>query len=304
LPLLRDLPNDLFALVGRASQARGLAPEFVEKDFWTTEVLRAATNSAAEDSTVAIFKGGTSLARGFGLLERFSDDVDLLLVPPPLLGKAACDKMMKRIAVAVAEHLGTTQELRESTTGIKRNVRFPYPRRFESARVAEGVLLEMGVRGGDHPRQLAQIRSMVSEWAMSEEVVAEKDFEEMASVDVQVLSPERTLIEKLSMLHYLATRHDYDIYRLLAYDPVCEALRSPGTASDLAVDVERHSRKYGWPASERPPNGYADSPAFDPGHASHAKVRAAYEDVRGLLWGEFPDLEAVLRRVYESRDLL
>ena len=62
---------------------------FVEKDFWVIEVLRAATTSAAiiakdrsHHLVQTIFKGGTSLSRVYGLIERFSEDVDLLVSFP------------------------------------------------------------------------------------------------------------------------------------------------------------------------------------------------------------------------------
>lgn len=43
MPLLRDHPDDLRALIGLTADARGIRDVFVEKDFWVTEVLRAAT---------------------------------------------------------------------------------------------------------------------------------------------------------------------------------------------------------------------------------------------------------------------
>ena len=56
-----------------------LPPNVVEKDWWVTAVLRAmfGTSCAAHIS----FKGGTSLSKAWGLIERFSEDVDLALSP-------------------------------------------------------------------------------------------------------------------------------------------------------------------------------------------------------------------------------
>jgi predicted nucleotidyltransferase component of viral defense system len=52
--------------------------EFVEKDFWVTELLRAVVSEAAVSCAVAIFKGGTSLSKAYRIIERFSEDVDIL----------------------------------------------------------------------------------------------------------------------------------------------------------------------------------------------------------------------------------
>ncbi|WP_280344964.1 nucleotidyl transferase AbiEii/AbiGii toxin family protein [Nocardia neocaledoniensis] len=60
----------------------------LDKDFWATEVLRAATFpvevTGETDSGLltVIFKGGTSISRVYGLIERFSEDIDRLVVFP------------------------------------------------------------------------------------------------------------------------------------------------------------------------------------------------------------------------------
>lgn len=89
LPLLRDNPEDLRALVSSAAAHLELDPSFVEKDFWVTEVLRAAAGPRAVVDKMGaghevrlIFKGGTSLSKVFGLIQRFSEDVDLLVEFP------------------------------------------------------------------------------------------------------------------------------------------------------------------------------------------------------------------------------
>ncbi len=51
---------------------------FVEKDYWITLVLQRLSKSEYAEQTV--FKGGTSLSKGFGLIERFSEDVDIAVI--------------------------------------------------------------------------------------------------------------------------------------------------------------------------------------------------------------------------------
>ena len=81
--------NDRFtALIGATATVRDLAPSLVEKDYWEVEALRAVQGGfdvIVGEVTLhvqPIFKCGTSLSTAFGLIERFSEDIDLL-VPVP-----------------------------------------------------------------------------------------------------------------------------------------------------------------------------------------------------------------------------
>ncbi len=69
--------RDFDDLVQIVAKERGLAPGLVEKDYWVTHTLWALHAAGFE----VWFKGGTSLSKGFGLIERFSEDLDLKLEP-------------------------------------------------------------------------------------------------------------------------------------------------------------------------------------------------------------------------------
>jgi hypothetical protein len=66
--------GDLLRIV---AAARRLAPGLVEKDYWVTHTLWSLQRMGLE----IWFKGGTSLSKGFGLIERFSEDLDLQIEP-------------------------------------------------------------------------------------------------------------------------------------------------------------------------------------------------------------------------------
>ncbi len=57
---------------------RSLRAAVIEKDYYVTEALR----SIATPDDKVIFKGGTSLSKGWNLLQRFSEDIDIFLNPP------------------------------------------------------------------------------------------------------------------------------------------------------------------------------------------------------------------------------
>ena len=64
------------------AEATGVPIAHVEKDFWVTEVLRGIARCSAVTGVSAVFKGGTSLSKAFGLIRRFSEDVDVIVIAP------------------------------------------------------------------------------------------------------------------------------------------------------------------------------------------------------------------------------
>lgn len=55
----------------------GTASQNIEKDFWVCWTLDALFNGLKEGGPRLLFKGGTSLSKGFGLINRFSEDIDV-----------------------------------------------------------------------------------------------------------------------------------------------------------------------------------------------------------------------------------
>ncbi|MGH9091316.1 MAG: nucleotidyl transferase AbiEii/AbiGii toxin family protein [Acidimicrobiales bacterium] len=324
-PRLAAHLDDLFALSGAAAEHLGVDPAFVEKDFWVTELLRSLARPLAPDradhrDVVVVFKGGTSLSKVFRLVERFSEDVDILVAAEGM-GRGRRDRVLKNLTGRVTRDLGLGDDdyrVTESTTGVKRNVRYRYRRRFPSAAVTDGVLLEMGIRGGAEPVARHTVRSLVAEHGV--DVLGEPAgrWAELAPVTIAVLGAERTLVEKLALLHQRAVhlddhpgalvgagRHYYDVCRLLADDDVRRRLSSyPGSTAALADDVDAQSRRAGFPSAPRPPGGFAESPAFTPGAAAEAAGRAAYELAVPLIWGTVPTFDQCVSAVHRAADLL
>ena len=71
--------KDRALVISQVAQRMGLPPNVVEKDWWVTAVLRAVIGTSC--SEYISFKGGTSLSKAWGLIERFSEDVDLAISP-------------------------------------------------------------------------------------------------------------------------------------------------------------------------------------------------------------------------------
>jgi hypothetical protein len=323
---LRDNPDELNVLVMHASAALGIPAAYVEKDFWVTEVLRAAsktriigTSDGSTTDVLFVFKGGTSLSRVFKLINRFSEDVDLLAVFSDGMTPTSRHSILKLVDADVTAHLGLTAidvEVTSSTTGVKRYTTYNYPTDTRDDDIREGVLLELGSRGGAQPASQYPYRSLVAEHAftLGDD---ETTWDEFAPFSVWVLAPERTLLEKVAAVHDAATRidtegllkhgrHFYDIYQLLNDDRVRDALQSlgPDGITALVEDINAHSDAAGFSWSPRPEGGYANSPAFDPEHSAAEIIATGYRGAQNLIHGEQITLDEVSAAVKANRLIL
>ncbi|WP_152364370.1 nucleotidyl transferase AbiEii/AbiGii toxin family protein [Microlunatus speluncae] len=323
---LRDDPDALNVLVARAADYYGISAAYIEKDFWVTEVLRVASRTRPvrlpdghSADTTFIFKGGTSLSRVFGLTQRFSEDIDLIAVFNDEAAPGARHKILKLVDAEVSAHVGTAGDVvpGSSTTGIKRYTNYRYPVETAGSGLKEGVLLELGSRGGTFPVVVHSYRSMLTDFVLAEIPEDEHVWEEFAPFDVTTLSPERTLLEKIAAVHDAAARSDtgalakfgrhfYDIHCLLANVGVRQALVALGDAglSALVEDINSHSAQAGFPWTPRPDGGYAESPAFDRDHESRAAIAVGVQAAQELVYGVRPTLEDITEIVAEHRDLL
>src|SRR5437660_7737381 len=146
---------------------RKLRPAIIEKDYYVSEALRViATTSAGK----VIFKGGTSLAKGWNLIQRFSEDIDIFLDPAafqPALGKRAIDRELKKLRDAIGEHPALAFVESESQTigGFGRNDRFSYTQHFGGpGEVVNRVLVEAGTASGREPSVTVEMRSYLSQF--------------------------------------------------------------------------------------------------------------------------------------------
>ena len=63
------------------AQELGILDIYVEKDYWVTFALKIIFSSDVAGYT--IFKGGTALSKCYGIIERFSEDIDLVVIKSP-----------------------------------------------------------------------------------------------------------------------------------------------------------------------------------------------------------------------------
>ena len=310
--LLR-LDADAFdALRDRCAEEFHVDPGAIEKDYWATEVLRSVAVPLGV-VTQLIFKGGTSLSKAYKLIERFSEDIDIIVVIPPETSGNARKNTLRNLAARVDHDLGLTSDREAEGSGYL-NARYATPDRAPVDYLTSGVLLEMGTRGGPAPNESRVVRALMSETAERLDATSLAEYSDLSPFDVTVLAPERTLAEKLAFLHHRATtndvvvlaqgaRHLYDVAMMLRHDYICDRL-SAEVMHELMKDVDARSEAAGWGYTPRPSSGFAASIAFDFSAPHTDAFRRGYESVATLVWGEFPDFDAAIGIVLDRADLL
>ena len=312
---LRESPDAVAAAAARVEKVTGIPMAHIEKDFWVTEVLRGVARHSRATGVSAVFKGGTSLSKAFRLIQRFSEDVDILVMVPGS-STGADDRCLKGFVAAAEESTGLDSHLdtRTATRGVKRTVTLSYPTELEQGPLRSGVLLELGTRGGAVPTIQRQVVSLLVENAPVAEL--RSDFLESEPVMMHVLAPVRTLIEKLMIVHHAGSsgdvieqerlaRHYYDIWCLLSdHDTVAALEESP--ADVLAREVSTFTDAAGLDGTTRPSDGFAASAAFDLGTTRSA--RSAFESLvlDQLVWPQAPrpSFEDCCNVVWSYADLL
>ncbi|MGH9897678.1 MAG: nucleotidyl transferase AbiEii/AbiGii toxin family protein, partial [Pyrinomonadaceae bacterium] len=299
---LKDF-KDLIEAVARVKN--NLPPAIIEKDYYVIRALHALQDAI---SGQFIFKGGTSLSKGWNLLERFSEDVDLLFRTrqnSSAISKAELNRRMKSAQHIVERTMGFTLESEFSDKGTHRKSRFTYRQNFPTASVlSNAVLLEMGTRGGDNPSTRRSVQSFIAEYAAAHN---QQDLaEDLTEFEVECLDIRRTFVEKLFAVHAAyernqaagKVRHYYDLYQLAGLEEI-QKFSGTDEYREVYADVERHSRDC-FPDTALPSNGsFTASRAFSPDEAGRAILHRHYAKDRDLFFVAPPSLESILLRLQE-----
>lgn len=315
MTLVRDDP-DFETLIRATSNDLGITdPTFVEKDYWVTQVLRVLNNCYPGGF---LFKGGTSLSKGYSIIQRFSEDVDVLAVPPAGATNKGREKHLLKMSERVASELGLRWAAAQSPGGGSRAHRgdamgfdsvLPpglLPEIRQSA-----VLLEIGYGDGHEPAEMVDIVPLLSQTGR----VDPSDHDDTAPFTVRALHPVRTLVEKLFALHHVVSRHVegadvsevrfgrhyYDVFQLLGHQATKQRLGSADFAT-LVAEVQRVSAAHYGGTTPRPEAGFSTSPAFKPDAELRPWLEGRYVASLDLVpdGADRPTFKAVLARVQQA----
>ena len=294
-----------------------LSEAFIEKDYYVTEALRIV---ATQWSTQVIFKGGTSLAKGWKLIERFSEDIDLFLnrdAFTPRLGESRSDKELKSIETAVIQHPRLTLSQSQSKRGIYRHSYFNYPQQFAGVgTMSDRLFLEMGTRSGTYPVQIVPLSSYLAEFLR--EIGDSLNAEDESPFPMTLLHFRRTFVEKLFAIHAKvrqyqreeaslgsATRHYYDLF-CLAQTPEVKQMLASREYSDIKQDCDLLSQQAFKQEYDPPENlDFSKSIALFPiGELRQAIAKEYQQQCQSLCYGNYPTWEEIEAGFSEIRDRL
>lgn len=270
MTFLRETPKDLRDGVIEAAARLGIADRQVEKDYWVTEVLRRLVRDF--DGTF-LFKGGTSLSKAYRIVERFSEDIDLLLLSEE--GQET-EALLDGVQTAAEGVLGHGAEIdRDPAVGLARRMLVEYdmlPDLPKAKGMRRQIVVEPGIRGGPKPSERKIIISLLGD------VLGDGSYEDLTPFDLDVLHPARTMVEKLFAVDAIGAklladplrklsdteaRHFYDLY-FLWDEEKSQALSwlSEGSNHDDVVTecLEVSARWYN--GSVVPDGGFANSACF------------------------------------------
>ena len=285
----------------------GIPQKFVEKDYWICQILQRLSRIPQAERTV--WKGGTSLTKGYGIIQRFSSDVDLAII-----GDGLSNNQQKKLVL----HLGrdTTIDLEETEDFGKpiKNSRFrktyhSYPSVIDSTDssldfLGNHVIVEINTYGNPYPFVRQSVKPFITEMMEKRQLndlIAHLD---MAPFELNVLDKRRTMCEKVvSLLRFSfeedsvvgltsKVRHFYDLHFLMKDNECREYLDSSFSVElrDLvAHDQAEFDRPPLWKTSD-----VSQSPLLTSFSEMWKRIAPVYQsEIGALSFGELPKPEEV-----------
>ena len=323
--------RDRSALFAEAAARIGTAVQNVEKDFWVCWTLDALFNGMDAGSPRLLFKGGTSLSKAFGLIPRFSEDIDITVFREDI-GQAveiatldALSGKQRRIRLdAIRESCKAyingplaarlTQHAAAFGGGRMRLEQDPddadgqtlllwYPAAAAPADdyIRYAVKIEAGAKSALDPHTVASVVPYIA---------GDLDLDLRVS-NVVTVEAERTFWDKIIILHGLrqwfdrrgvlrhggqrVSRHYYDVHQLLKNG------QSPAWLENraLAADCATHARLFFGSNDLGLESAARGTFKLMPSQQMRDALRADYVAMTGMIFGDLPSLDTILASVAE-----
>lgn len=179
----RRAAEDRRAFIEEAAKRRDVTPIIIEKDFWVCWTLRRLT-SCTELAGQLTFKGGTSLSKAYGIIQRFSEDIDLTINRAALIGD---DRSPMEDGIGTNERDRRTKALKEAAqTYVADTIRPALYREIETALgTADGWSLTFDPEDADIQTLLFKYPA-----AIQSGITATEDGSDIATEDGHHIVPE------------------------------------------------------------------------------------------------------------------
>jgi len=320
--------RDLF--LGAAARL-GTAVQNVEKDFWVCWTLDALFNGLDVGGPRLLFKGGTSLTKAFGLISRFSEDIDITVFRDDLgqatnaaqldglSGKqrrirldairAACQAyvngpMIQQLGRRAESAIGDKHFSLEADPddGDKQTLLFWYPSvtAGRADYIRSAVKIESGAKSALDPHTSATVTPYITN------DLNELDF---SVPNVTTVKPERTFWDKIVIVHGLRqwhdrrgelrhggqriSRHYYDIHQLMQSTDAADWLAD----HSLAEDCARHARLFFGSADLGLEAAHRGTFTLAPSREMRDALQRDYAAMVGMVFGGAPSLNDVFATI-------
>lgn len=290
---------------------------YVEKDYWVTYALFLIFNNEIGKDTV--FKGGTALSKCYNLVERFSEDIDLVV----LRRTGETDNKLKSKLKAISNVVETLMpEVAIDTIthkmGMNRKTAHTYNKAFDGnyGQVRDVIILESTWLGYYEPYITKSVVSFVGNMMLTTGQEAMALQNELLPFDLLALEPTRTICEKIMSLVRFSygenpiddlkkkIRHTYDLHQLLQQKEFIEFLNAPAFEDMLLKvandDVASFRNNNKW-LKHHPLEAFI----FTDLENIWDELREVYNnEFRNLVYGNFPKDQAILETLKMIRERL
>jgi hypothetical protein len=298
----------------------GWPPVIVEKDFWVCWILQRLFSSLSWKDHL-VFKGGTSLSKVHKVIERFSEDIDLVLdwrvlgysqnepyedkpsrTKQDKFNKGVVDKAREFLATAflselnkiLSEYQGVEAFINDTDPD---SVVIKYPAAFDNEYILPQIKLEIGPMASWTPSNWFEIRPYVFE-------EFPKQFKE-PSCRLRAIETERTFWEKATILHQQSfqkdvipprySRHYYDLYRMIIHGVGKKAMEDLTVLSDV-VNFKNKFYSCAWANYDLAKPGTLK--LVPPEHLLKG-LKSDYVVMKTMIFGEYPDFERIMNSLLE-----
>ena len=296
---------------------RGMSPAVVEKDFWVCWTLKQIYSNPQLQPHI-VFKGGTSLSKVFGLIERFSEDIDLIL-DWQLLGygpgqqdpyqdqpsRTQQDRFNEQFNIRAARYIAETlcpqlDQQFHRCSGVAATVdadhpqviKVKYPAAFPPDYLRPEVQLEIGPLASFVPHESYTIQPYAAQ-------VFPATFD-APNCPVVAIKAERTFWEKATILHQQAhrqepiptrySRHYYDMHQLAGSVVKSSSLADLKLLEDVVAFKDRFYRCPWARYDLARPGTFRLIPNAD----RLPELRADYRQMAVMIFGPIPEFEHIV----------
>lgn len=301
-----------------AADKMNMKPAVIEKDFWVCLILDYLFHKSKWNKEFA-FKGGTSLSKAYNLIERFSEDIDLILdwrvigynknEPWEVQSNTKMQKFIEesrdRLFAFLAEEF-LPEFKRDMSEILKQDVQafinendsgtvnFVYPNEFEDSAILRVIRLEIGALAAWTPTQVTRITPYLAE--------CYPNAFSIPCTDILTTTSERTFWEKATILHQEAlrpdtskiparySRHYYDLFCMANTTVKNKAISQP----DLLEKVAEFKKRFyprGWAKYDLARIGTL---RLMPAVHSIPDLKMDYENMKAMIYGKNPSFDEIL----------